>query len=187
MKMGKSKKEDKNHQKADDEKAPEVQVTVEEAAKPDQAAEALENRLLRLQADFDNFRKRVLRERNETYTKANEDLMLEIIPVLDHMDMAIKSGVEHGAPQAFVDGINLVADQLKGVLARFGLEKIDASGAAFDPNEHEAISHLPSGKVAENMVMEQTRLGYKLKGRLLRAAQVVVSSGSPVQQAEKKD
>ena len=188
VKTGKSKKEEKDQHETDAENAPEeTNVAVEEAPKSDKEVEALENRLLRLQADFDNFRKRVLRERNETYTKANEDLMLEIIPCIDHMDMALKAALDHGAPQAFVDGVSLVTDQLKGVLAKFGLEKIDASGAAFDPNEHEAISHLPSDKVAENMVMEQTRSGYKLKGRLLRAAQVVVSSGNPVKEAEKKD
>lgn len=144
----------------------------------DAKAVELEDRLLRLQADFDNFRKRVARERGEIYTRANEDLLMEIIPVLDHMDMALDSAAAHDAPKALLDGINLVTEQLKGVLAKFGLEKIDASGKSFDPNEHEAIAHLPSGEVVDNMVMDQTRLGYKLKGRILRPAQVVVSSGT---------
>lgn len=157
----------------------------------DAKALELENRLLRLQADFDNFRKRVARERGETYARANEDLMMELIPVLDHMDMALASAAAHGAPQSLLDGVCLVAEQLKGTLGKFGLEKIDASGARFDPNEQEAIAHLPSETVLDNMVIEQTRMGYKLKGRVLRPAQVVVSSGKgsesqPAEQPEVK-
>lgn len=140
----------------------------------------LEDQQLRLQADFDNFRKRVARERNETYARANEDLLSEVIPVIDHMDMALKAAADHDAPESLLNGVSLVSEQLKGVLAKFGLEKIDAAGKEFDPNEHEAISHLPSETVPDNNVMEQTRLGYKLKGRILRPAQVVVSSGKQV-------
>lgn len=148
--------------------APEVQPAAEEST---------DHRLLRLQADFDNFRKRVARERSELYARANEDLMTEIIPVLDHMEMAISSAAEHGAPKALVEGVGLVSDQLKAVLGKFGLEAVDASGKQFDPNEHEAILHIESATVGENMVIEQTRRGYKLSGRILRPAQVVVSSG----------
>jgi molecular chaperone GrpE len=175
VKKGKAKDASKPTKKAGREKKD--AAAKEEAGEKQQ--EELENRLLRLQADFDNFRKRVARERSETYTRANEDLMTEIIPVIDHLDMAIQAARDHDCPTSLVDGVNLVGDQFKGVLAKFGLEKIDAQGKEFDPNEHEAISHLPSADVEENMVMDQTRLGYKLKGRLLRAAQVVVSSGKP--------
>jgi molecular chaperone GrpE len=175
VKIGKSKK-------TDDKKA---EKAAKAAAKKKPTAESkladLENKLLRLQADFDNFRKRTARERNETYARANEDLMSNLIPVIDHMDMALQSAADHDAPPALIDGVRLVTDQLQGVLSKFGLEKVDASEADFDPNEHEAISHLPSADVPDNKVMQQTRMGYKLKGRILRPAQVVVSSGQAVE------
>ncbi len=175
VKADKGKK--KNAKKADKAEEPKNADLAPEETEADKPKEDLENRLLRLQADFDNFRKRVARERGETYARANEDLMTEIIPVIDHLDMAVQAARDHDCPPGLVDGVSLVGDQFKGVLAKFGLEPIDAKGKEFDPNEHEAILHLPSEDVAENMVVEQTRLGYKLKGRILRAAQVVVSSG----------
>jgi molecular chaperone GrpE len=136
-------------------------------------------RLLRLQADFDNFKKRTIRERNETYRRANEDLMEELLPVMDHMELALDAAAQHDADEAMVEGFRMVSEQLRGALAKFGLTPIDAAAAEFDPNVHEAISHLPSTDVDENHVMIMTRRGYKLGDMLLRAAQVVVSSGDP--------
>ncbi len=180
--LGKDKTKEGNKEKpsASEAKAAKAAKKAKKTSKKNDAAvkvAELENRLLRLQADFDNFRKRVARERNETYTRANEDLLSEVIPVIDHMDMALTAAADHDAPEALLSGVSLVAEQLKGVLGKFGLEKIDAASKEFDPNEHEAISHLPSEDVPDNHVMQQTRLGYKLKGRILRPAQVVVSSG----------
>ena len=139
---------------------------------------------MRLQADFDNFKKRTLRERNETYRRANEDLMEEVLPVMDHMELALEAAAQHNADEAMVEGFRLVSEQLRAALAKFGLTPIDATAAEFDPNLHEAISHLPSPDVAENHVIAMTRRGYKLGDMLLRAAQVVVSSGDPSAPAE---
>lgn len=139
---------------------------------------ALNDRLLRLQADFDNFRKRTVREKNECFQRANESFMEELLPVLDSMGLAIEGAVNHAAEPAILDGFRLVSEQLSSVLAKFGLTPIDARGLEFDPNVHEAVSHLPSDTVADGFVMAQTRLGYMLGDRLLRAAQVVVSSGA---------
>jgi molecular chaperone GrpE len=135
--------------------------------------------LIRLQADFENFKKRTIRERNETYRRANEDIMEELLPVMDHMELALDAASQHDADEAIVEGFRLVSGQLRAALAKFGLTPIDATDAEFDPNLHEAISHLPSPDVAENQVIAMTRCGYKLGDRLLRAAQVVVSSGDP--------
>jgi molecular chaperone GrpE len=141
----------------------------------------LQDRLLRLQADFENFRKRTLREKNELYQRANEDLMEELLPVIDHLDLALQSAGEHGGAQAadasFVEGVRLVATQLLSALGKFGLSPLDAEGQVFDHNLHEAIAHLPSSDVPENRVITQTRRGYKLGDRLLRPVQVVVSNG----------
>lgn len=137
----------------------------------------LEARLVRLQADFENYRKRTLREKEELYVRANEDLLLDLLSVLDHMDLALTAAREHKTDAVFVEGFRLVYEQMLAALGRFGLRAIDTAGAAFDPNLHEAISHLPSDEVADNHVIVEVRRGYRLRDRLLRAAQVVVSSG----------
>jgi molecular chaperone GrpE len=141
---------------------------------------ALNDRLLRLQADFDNMRKRVIKERAEIYSRANEDIMLEMLPALDHLDMAIATAAEHeisGPDAAVVDGFKLVSEQLLSVLKKFGLEPINAEGQQFNANRHEAISQMPSDTVAEGVVITQTRRGWMLGERLLRPAQVVLSAG----------
>ncbi len=145
----------------------------------DAPAPVPDEKLLRLQADFDNFRKRTLREREETYRRANADIMTDILPVLDHLELALKAASETEANAAFADGVKLVFDQMLGVLAKYGLVPIVAEGCPFDPAEHEAVSHLPSADTPENHVVVQTRRGYKLGERVLRAAHVVVSAGPP--------
>ncbi len=141
----------------------------------------VDDRLLRLQADFDNYRKRVLREKEDLYRRANEDLMADILPVLDHIDLALAAAQKLESDQNPVtEGFGLVAEQLMTVLGKFGLTPVTAScGMEFDPNVHEAILHLPSTEIQENRIVSRTRGGYMLSNRLLRAAQVVVSSGHP--------
>ncbi|MFO7871605.1 MAG: nucleotide exchange factor GrpE [Kiritimatiellia bacterium] len=137
-----------------------------------------EDRLLRLQADFENFRKRTLREKGEISSRANEALLMDLLPVLDHFELAFEAAQRHEKEShAFLEGFRLVWDQLKAVLARFGLEEIDARGKEFDPNLHEAVSRTESDTAEEDFVATQVRKGYLLNGRLLRPAQVVVSVG----------
>ena len=149
----------------------------EAVKKKDDELKASQDRLLRLQADFDNFRKRTLREKNDLYRRANEDLIAELLPVLDHVEMALASLSSDDPADPAIEGFKLVAEQLATALKKFGLSPIDAEGAEFDHNVHEAISHLPSEDVAENMVIAQVRRGYMLGDNLLRPAQTVVSSG----------
>ncbi len=144
-----------------------------------------QDRLLRLQADFDNFRKRTLREKNELFESANQELMLEILPVLDHLQLAIKAAITHQADQAFRDGLTLIFDQLMGALSKFGLNPIKTEKQCFDHNLFEAVNTMPSVTEPEGMVLTLVRSGYMLNNKLLRPAQVVVSSGPP--QAEKAE
>lgn len=141
--------------------------------------EAIGIRLLRLQADFDNFRKRTLREKKDLYTRANEEIMQEVLPVLDHMELALTAAREHKAPQALLAGFTLVYEQLLTALKKFNLSIIDAEGSDFDFNQHEAISHISSPEIAEGGIITQVRKGYMLGDQLLRPAQVVVSKGPP--------
>ena len=149
----------------------------ERAAKLEADLALLKDAHLRLMADFENHRRRVARDREDLVKRANEDLMESLLPTLDAIDLALKQKPEGDDP--FAKGIVMVFDLLRKALGDSGLEPIDAKGADFDPQIHEAIVYAPSPDVAEGKVMEQTRRGYKLNGRLLRAAQVVVSSGAP--------
>ena len=149
------------------------------AAEPQPSPEAvLQDRLLRLQADFENYRKRMDREKKDWIAFASEKLVLELLPVLDHFELGLADGAKNGAPPAVTEGFQLICNQLRAALEKTGVQVVDAAeGAAFDPHLHEAISHLPSATVAEGHVVVQTRRGYKLGDKLLRAAQVVVSAG----------
>ena len=139
--------------------------------------EVLKDRLLRLQADFDNYRKRMDREKKDWIAFASEKLVLELLPVLDHFELGLADSAKNGAPAPIQEGFQLVCNQFRAALEKAGVQVINAEGQAFDPNLHEAITHLPSDTVPEGQVSAQTRRGYKLGDKLLRAAQVVVSSG----------
>ena len=141
--------------------------------------EALRDRLLRLQADFDNYRKRIDRERKDWAVYANEKLLKDLLPALDNFELGLANGVKANAPDALIEGLRLVQRQLEGALEKSGVTPIDAEGQPFDPHLHEAITHMPSADVPEGTVLAQTRRGYRMGDKLLRAAQVVVSSGSP--------
>ncbi len=138
----------------------------------------LQDQLLRLRADFDNFRKRMQRERVEMARTANESLLQALLPVVDHMDLALDA-IDDAAENPFAEGVRMVREQMLGVLRQFGVAPLQTEGQPFDPHFHDAISHLPSETVPENTVLAQTRRGYLLEDRLLRPAQVVVSSGAP--------
>ena len=139
--------------------------------------EVLKDRVLRLQADFENYRKRMDREKKDWIAFASEKLVLELLPVLDHFELGLADSAKNGAPAPIQEGFQLVCNQFRAALEKAGVQAIDAEGAAFDPNLHEAITHMPSPSVPEGHVVAQTRRGYKLGDKLLRAAQVVVSSG----------
>lgn len=140
--------------------------------------ETMKDRHLRLQADFDNFRKRTQRERAELQVRATEDLVRDLLPVLDHFEIGLRTAAEHHSDAAVRDGFQLVYDELLRVLQRAGVTPVDALvGGPFDPHQHEAVTHVPSGQQAADTVLQQSRRGYRLGERLLRPAQVVVSSG----------
>lgn len=146
--------------------------------------ETLRDRHLRLQADFDNFRRRTQRERVEAQARAHEELLRALLPVLDHFEIGLRSAAEHGADASVRSGFQLVQDELVRVLDRAGLTALDvAPGQPFDPHQHEAVTHAPSTEHPADTVLQQVRRGYKLGPQLLRPIQVVVSSGAPAEEA----
>jgi molecular chaperone GrpE len=145
----------------------------------ERAAKANEHweRLLRTAADFENFKKRAAREKQEAIKYANEALLQKLLPVLENLDMALAAAqaTSREASQSLQAGVNMICQQLKGVLADAGLAEVDALGQTFDPNLHEALSQQETADVPEGQVMQQLRKGYKFRDRLLRPASVVVA------------
>lgn len=145
------------------------------------AAKADENweRLLRTTADFENFKKRAARERVETAQYATASLLEKLLPILDNFEMALAAAqtpqAAQGGGTSLQAGIAMTQQQLKSALADSGLEEIDATGKAFDPALHEAISQQEIADVPEGHVVQQVRKGYKLHDRLLRPAAVIVA------------
>jgi len=190
MKNKKQKKDVEPRPGAEDPRSEGQEIPSPTAAEelPEAAAEAtteiaaLKDRLLRLQADFENYRKRMLRDRNEYVRRANEQLLEELLPVLDHFEMGMETARHQEIDPSVLEGFRLVYDQLLGVLHKSGVEPIEAMESDFDPHQHECISHLPSEHAPADRVIAQTRRGYRLGDYILRAAQVVVSSGPPASQ-----
>jgi molecular chaperone GrpE len=145
----------------------------ERAAKADEHWE----RLLRTTADFDNFKKRATREKQDAVKFANESLLQKLIPILDNFDMALSAAqnAQTDGTQSLQTGISMIYQQLKTLLTETGVEEVDAMGKPFDPNLHEAVSQKETTEAPEGQVVQQLRKGYKLRERLLRPASVVVA------------
>jgi len=133
---------------------------------------------LRGQADFDNYKKRSAREKEEAIKYANSSLLERLIAIVDNFELGLSAARGEGESSPIFSGMSMVLKQLTDFLADNGLQAIDAEGQKFDPNLHEAIAHESSRDVPEGTVIRQTRRGYRLKDRLLRPSSVVVSSGA---------
>lgn len=137
--------------------------------------EALCQRLLRLQAEFDNFRKRTEREKQDFFDYALTDFVRKLLPVLDAFERGLE--VAEGETVAdFKTGFQLVLKQFTEVLAQAGLEPIDASGQIFDPNRHQALMREETEAFADNQIIGELQPGYTFKGRLLRPSLVKVAA-----------
>ena len=131
---------------------------------------------LRSEADMQNFRKRATREKEDAVKYANVSFLDRLIPVLDNFEMGL-TAARGDKNSAVIAGLEMVSKQFTDFLAEVGVQTIDATGQKFDPNLHEAISQEVSANVSEGNVIRQLRKGYKLKDRLLRPSNVVVSKG----------
>jgi len=145
----------------------------------------LSERLLRLQADFENFRKRAQREKDEARQFANQSLIEKQLPILDNFEMALAAAKD--ADPALRDGVQMIYDQLLGILCDSGVETIDATGEDFDPNLHEAISQQETTEAEPGTVVEQVQRGYRLHERLVRPARVVVAKAPEAAEQSPED
>lgn len=166
--------------------AAEADAVVEQAerlAKAEQEAAALRDKYLRLQADWDNYRKRTAAETDEMRARAAEKLMNDVLPVLDDFERAIAHAEKNGEA-GLLDGVKAISTKLNGVFAKHGLEAIDPAGKAFDSLEHQAVATVDDASVPDETVAQVFQKGYRLGKKVLRPAMVTLATGGPKREPE---
>jgi len=148
-----------------------------ELEKAQNEAAEMKARYLRAVADLENYRKRIAREKQDIIRSAAANVVESLLPVLDNMKLGLQAAENHPEAKDVTFGFKMVDDQLKKSLAEQGLQELIPDGERFDPNHHECIAHQPSEEVAEDHIIQTVRAGYRLNDRLIRAANVIVSSG----------
>jgi molecular chaperone GrpE len=166
-------------EKVEEEEKEETQIDLlkERLAKSEEQAKELEDRLLRLAAEFDNYKKRMAKEFSYLIKNANENLILQLLDTLDNFQRALDSAKTSDDYDSFHKGVELIYTHMKEILTKEGLKEIEALGKPFDPNFHEAVTQAESDKYGEGIIMDEISKGYMLNDRLLRASKVVVSKG----------
>lgn len=152
-----------------EEEAP--QATEEEKLR--QALKEQEDKYLRLLAEYDNYRKRSQKEKENAWTSAKADTIKELLPVYDNLERALK---QQTTDEAYAKGVQMTMQQLKTVLEKLGVEEIPAQGETFDPNVHNAVMHMEDESMGENIVAEVFQAGFKMGEKVIRHAMVKVAN-----------
>lgn len=139
-----------------------------------QVIQELNNKYLRLYAEFDNYRKRVNKEKEELVKFGNENLLYELLPAIDNLELALKHACGD-AGTGLVQGVEMTFKELQRTLEKFGLTKIEAAGKGFDPTVHHAMTQVEREDLDEKMVAEELRAGYMYRDKVLRPSLVAVS------------
>jgi molecular chaperone GrpE len=134
----------------------------------------LNDKYIRLHADFENFRRRTNKEKSELIMYGNKELILKILPVYDDFERALEVMQKTDNKEAIVDGINLIFNKFTNILLQTGLKVIEAKGTDFDPELHEAITKIPSSPEMKGKVVDQVQKGYLLNDKIIRHSKVVV-------------
>ena len=160
--------------------AAEPEVQAEDIPPEEGFADALEaqlkeknDRILRLQADFENFRRRTAKEKEELAAVITQNMLGDLLPLLDNFERAM--AVEQSDVEAFQKGVEMIFTQLREVMEKHGLENIEAEGAPFDPNVHQAVMRVENPDVEDGTIMQVLQKGYQAKGRVIRPAMVQVA------------
>ncbi|HKR80984.1 MAG TPA: nucleotide exchange factor GrpE [Nitrospira sp.] len=146
-------------------------------AAKEEELKALNDKYLRLAAEFDNYKRLAQRDQRDQIRFGNEHLLKELLPVVDNLERAIKAAKGAKSAEGLVQGVDLTLKQLQGVLGKFGVQSIPTMGQPFDPSGHQAVATVPSSQVPDQHVVEEFQRGYRLHDRILRPAMVTVSSG----------
>lgn len=164
-----------------DEATPEEDLSQKVAAQA-REIEALQDRYLRLAAEFDNYRKRTVRDRTDLIRTGHESLLLELLPVLDNLERALAAARSSTASsqggEALIEGVDITLRLFKGMLEKQGVKEIETVGREFDPTVHHAVEQVPTADHPENTVVEEVLRGYLLDQKVLRPALVKVSTGA---------
>jgi molecular chaperone GrpE len=142
-------------------------------------ADGLQDKYLRLMAEFDNYKRRSLKEYEQLREQATERLMTDMVEVKDNLDRALQAGKERTDYDTFFKGTQLIDDKLMSVLQKHGLSSFGAPGDQFNPEIHDALMKQPHEEIQEDHVVQVVDRGYKLKGKVIRHARVIVSGGNP--------
>jgi len=132
------------------------------------------NRLKYLQADFENYQKRVEREREELVKRGSEELILKLLSVVDDLERAVEAGKSSSNKEVLVSGVEMVLKEFQAALAEEGLSQIEAVGKPLDPELHEAVATVETDQYPENIIVRVLRKGYSLNGRVIRPSMVEV-------------
>ncbi len=138
---------------------------------------SLNDKYLRLAAEFDNYKRLSQRDQRDQIRFGNEHLLKELLPVVDNLERAIKASQEGGNSNVLIQGVDLTLKQLTGVLSRFHVKPVETVGQLFNPATHQSVTSVASKKIPEQHVVEEFQRGYLLHDRILRAAMVSVSTG----------
>ena len=159
----------------------------EKLAESQQEVLVLKDKLARSLAEFENFRRRNIQERERWIKLSTEKIVLEVCEVLDNFERAIESGVKAHQFDDFKKGMDMIFTQLGNVLKKEDVSKIDCLGKDFNPEFHEALSHMPSNDFEENKIAAIVQNGYMMNDKVIRPARVMVSSGAPKEEKGEKD
>lgn len=138
---------------------------------------SLNDKYLRLAAEFDNYKRLTQRDQRDQIRFGNEHLLKELLPVVDNLERAIKASRNGGKSDTLMQGVDLTLKQLTGALTRFHVVPVETAGQPFDPAKHQAVTSVASEEVPERHVVDELQRGYLLHDRILRAAMVTVSKG----------
>lgn len=169
-----------------EEEAEAVVADAERVAKAEAEAAAMRDKYLRLQAEWDNYRKRTAEEAGEMRVRAAEKLMGDLLPVMDDFERAIAHAEANG-DAGLLDGVKAISTKLSESLGKHGLETIDPAGEAFDALEHQAVGQVEDASVPDETVAQVYQKGYRLGKKVIRPAMVTISTGGPKREVESDD
>lgn len=155
--------------------AEDAPLEIDEKEELEKSLEEANDKYVRLYADFENYKKIAVRNKEELLKYANDDLMSGVLTVIDHLELALQHTTESKKPNPLAEGVELTLKELRNILEKHGLVTIDTLGKPFDPAVHHAMSQIETEDAKANTVVKEFRKGYMLKDRVLRAAMVGVA------------
>ena len=157
----------------------EVSSLADQLLEKDEELHALNDKYLRLAAEFDNYKRRVQRDQQDKVRFANEKLFKDLLPTLDNLERALQSGREQGRIEGLLEGVDLTYKHFLDTLQKMGIKQVSSVGEVFDPAKHQAVGQVESDTIPENVIVDEYQKGYFVHDRILRPAMVTVAKAKP--------